>query len=326
MKTLLTLITMSALASAATHPKGILVIANQVEHTLLEVDPATGKEIAKVEVGINGHEVTVSKDGRFAYVPIYGNSGVGKAGTDGTHVDVVDLNAHKLVGSIDLGKGLRPHAAHFGADGNLYVSTELSNSITAIDPQARKVIWSAPTGQDESHMFVMSRDGSRAYTSNVGPGTVSVVDLKQKRTVEVISVAKTVQRISMSIDGKHVFTHDQGAPRIAVIDTATNKVSGWIQVPKVVYATTPTPDGKHLIAVSDAGKLFAIDLAAMKVDKTFDIPDGGNVVTITPNGKTAYVSCRTTGKIAVLDLAAWQMKAEITLTPGVDGAAWIAGN
>jgi len=46
-----------------------------MEHTVLVVDPESRRELAKVVVGVNGHEVVVSKDGRFAYVPIYGNSG-----------------------------------------------------------------------------------------------------------------------------------------------------------------------------------------------------------------------------------------------------------
>jgi len=48
-------------------------------------------ELAKIVVGVNGHEVMASKDGRFAYVPIYGNSGVGRPGTDGSTIDVIDL-------------------------------------------------------------------------------------------------------------------------------------------------------------------------------------------------------------------------------------------
>jgi hypothetical protein len=61
--------------------KGLLVVANQFEHTALIIDPETRKEVGKISVGVNGHEVAVSPDGKFAYVPIYGNSGVGKPGT-----------------------------------------------------------------------------------------------------------------------------------------------------------------------------------------------------------------------------------------------------
>ena len=71
---------------------GLLVIANQKEHTVLVVDPDDRRELARVVVGVNGHEVMVSKDGRFAYVPIYGNSGVGRPGTDGSTIDVVDFS------------------------------------------------------------------------------------------------------------------------------------------------------------------------------------------------------------------------------------------
>jgi len=52
--------------------------------TLGIIDPSAGHQGAAVqEVGVTGHEVAVSPDGRLAYVPIYGDSGVGKPGTDG---------------------------------------------------------------------------------------------------------------------------------------------------------------------------------------------------------------------------------------------------
>ena len=63
------------------------------------------------EGGITGHEVIVSRDGKLAYVPIYGNSGVGMPGTDGGNMVVIDLAAHKVVGNLDFGKGVRPHCA-----------------------------------------------------------------------------------------------------------------------------------------------------------------------------------------------------------------------
>src|SRR5437870_7655707 len=248
--------------------KGLLVVTNQKEHTVLVVDPEGRRELAKVVVGVNGHEVVVSKDGRFAYVPIYGNSGVGRPGTDGSTIDVIDLRERKLAATIDLGKPLRPHRAEFGPDGLLYVTAELANAVDVIDPSTRKVLAEIPTGQPESHMLVLSPDGRRGYTANVGAGSVSVVDLAKRSLIATIPVARRVQRISISPDGARVFTHDQDAPRIAVIDTSTNKITNWIDIPAYAYASAPTPDGRWLLAVSpQAHSLHAIDLKTRKVTK-----------------------------------------------------------
>src|SRR5580765_6636825 len=127
---------------------GLLVVANQYEHTVLLVDLEKRAAIAKITVGINGHEVITSKDGRFAYVPIYGNSGVGKPGTDGSTIDVIDIASHKVTGKIDFGRGVRPHCPLIGPkDGMLYVTTELDQTISIIDPKTLKIVGSIPTGQ-----------------------------------------------------------------------------------------------------------------------------------------------------------------------------------
>ena len=301
---------------------GILVVANQKEHTTLLVDPQTRQELAKITVGVNGHEVAVSPDSHFAYVPIYGNSGVGRPGTDGTSIDVIDLWERKLVGTIDLRKSLRPHRAAFGPDGLLYVSAELDNALDVIDPATRKVLAEIPTGAPESHMFIISPDGHRAYTANVGPGSVSVLNLQKRTLVTVIPIAKTVQRISITPDGKRVFTHDQTNPRIAVIGTATNRIEDWIVLPSTVYSSSPTPDGRELLAASPSGKLFVINLGNHNIEKSFDIPAASGEVLITPDGRFAFISCPQVGVIEVYDVPGNRLLQPIKLTPGVDGLAW----
>jgi len=169
-----------------------LVVANQKDHTLLVVDPENRRELAKISVGVNGHEVIVSKDGRFAYVPIYGNAGVGRPGTDGSTIDVIDLQGRKLAATIDLGKPLRPHRAEFGPDGLLYVTAELANAVGVIDPSTRKLVAEIPTGEPQSHMLVLSLDGHRGYTANVSAGSVSVLDLVKRNLIATIPVAKSV--------------------------------------------------------------------------------------------------------------------------------------
>src|SRR6266567_5497136 len=133
----------------------ILLVANKGDHTLGIIDADVGRQIATVpENGITGHEVTASPDGRLAYVPIYGNSGVGKPGTNGRNMVVIDIASHKVVGNVDFGHEVRPHLPVFGPkDGLLYVTTELDKSVTIIDPKTLKIVGSIPTGQPESHML-----------------------------------------------------------------------------------------------------------------------------------------------------------------------------
>src|SRR5271169_6785861 len=135
--------------------QGYLFVANQVEHTALLIDLNSRKTIATTGVDINGHEVAVSPDGRYGYVPIYGNSWVGMPGSNGSTIHVVDLRQGRTVAVIDLGKEVRPHSAHFGPDGLLYVSAELANAIYIVDTKTRALVGQIPTGASHTHMLVI---------------------------------------------------------------------------------------------------------------------------------------------------------------------------
>ena len=98
--------------SAQSQP--MLLVANQHSHDLSLIDAKAAKQVAVVPVeGITGHEVAASPDGKTAYVPIYGNAGVGKPGTDGSTMSVIDLVRRKVVHTVDFGHGVRPHCAVF---------------------------------------------------------------------------------------------------------------------------------------------------------------------------------------------------------------------
>jgi DNA-binding beta-propeller fold protein YncE len=311
----------------ASAPKGMLLVANKGDNALGLIDVAAGKQVAEVaEGGVTGHEVIASRDGKLAYVPIYGNSGVGMPGTDGSNMVVIDLASRKVVGNVDFGKGVRPHCPLFGPrNGLLYVSTELEKAIAIIDPSTLKIVGSIPTGQEQSHMFTITRNGHRAYTANVGPGTVSVLDLDARKVLDIIPVSGQVQRISLSVDDKLVFTSDVTKPQLAVIDTATNKIKTWIPMPGLGYGSAPTQDGKWLvIALPLVNKVAAIDLRTMQVAHTMDVPTKPQEVLIAPDGKTAYVSCDQSAKVAVINIADWTVKGMIDAGKGVDGLAWAA--
>jgi YVTN family beta-propeller protein len=304
---------------------GLLLVANKGNHTLGIIDPAAGQQIATVaEDGVTGHEVAAAPDGKRAFVPIYGNAGVGKPGTDGRLLRVIDIATRQVVGTVDFGKGVRPHCAVFGPrNGLLYVTTELDNSVTVIDPQTLKILGTIPTGQPESHMLAITRDGRRGYTCNVGPGTVSVLDLEAKKLLAMIPVSAMMQRIALSVDDRWAFTSDQAKPRLAVIDTATNGVKTWVPLPGVGYGTAPTPDGKWLVvAMPRINQVGVLDLETMKVVRTFGVPRAPQEVLVRSDGMAAYVSCDASRQVAVIDLRNWKVEKLIPAGLGADGLAW----
>lgn len=314
----------AAFAAPSSPSNGLLLVANKGEQTLGLVDPTAGRQIATVaEGGVTGHEVAASPDGKWAFVPIYGNSGVGMPGTDGSTLAVIDLSERKVIHSIDFGRGVRPHCAVFGPkDGLLYVTTELAKSVTIIDPQTLKIVGSVPTGQAESHMLAISSDGRYGYTANVGPGTVSVLDLAGRKIVTVIPVAQHVQRISITPDRRWVFTSDTEKPRMAVIDTATNKVDRWIALPSTGYGTASTPDGKWLLAaLPEANAVAVVNLPTWQVVKTISVPPAPQEVVIRPDGHVAYVSCDQSHQVAAIEIGDWGVKL-IGAGRGADGLAW----
>lgn len=328
------LLAMSAMSAAprsgtgsSSNPHGLLLVANKADRTLSIVDTLAGRQLAAVPFdGSTGHEVAASPDGRTAWVPIYGDSGVGLPGTDGQTISVIDIPSRKEIAQINLGAPSRPHCALFGPDGRLYVTAEVTQSIKVIDPGTRKVVDSLPTGAAESHMMVLSNDGTRAYTTNVGSGTISVIDVQQKKVLTKIPVAKVIQRIAISTDGRWVFTADQTKPQLAVIGTQTNSVAKWIPLPTLGYGIASTRGGAGLlVAHPGSDSVSLVDLQSMTVSWTTRVPPDPQEILTNPDGHAAYVSCSKSAQIAVLALASGKLEKTINVGLGADGLAWTPG-
>src|ERR1700733_11255494 len=308
---------------------GLLLVVNKMDSTLGMVDPEAGKQIAVIPVGgITGHEVAASPDGRTAWVPIYGDAGVGLPGTDGRTISVIDLASRKVTATIDLGAPSRPHTTSFSAHNDkltdkLYVTAEVTQSIKIIDPNSNKVVGSIPTGEPQSHMVAISSDGTRGYSMNAGSGTISALDLQKHQLIKIIPVAKTIQRIAISTDNRLVFTSDQTRPELDIIDTQTNTVTSRLPLQNIGYGVTPTYDGsKLLIAHPSADTVSILDLHSMKIEKVIPVPKAPQEIVVRPDDQVAYVSCAGSKQIAVINLASLKVEKLIAVGTGPDGLAW----
>lgn len=305
----------------------LLIVVNQGDKDISLVDTAAEQQIATIPEGVtamHGHEAAASPDGRTAYVPIYGNVGVGHPGLNGHEMLVIDLASRKIIGHVDFGHGVRPHCVIYNKhDGLLYTTTELDQNVTLVDPRTLKIVGTIPTGQPESHMLAISPDGTRGYTANVGPGTVSVLDIKARKTLAIIPISGETQRISVSEDGSMAFTSDQTQPRLAVIDTGTNQVKAWVPLPGTGYGTAPTKDGRSLLVAIPSRNLVAVvDLATLNVVNTILVPSAPQEILMSPDGKIAYVSCNVKNQVAAIDLSEWKVQKLINVGAGADGLAW----
>lgn len=323
----LIVVSLACLAPFPASAQSRLLAVNQKDHTFRIFDPVSTKQIGVVtESAYTGHEIAVAPDGITAYVPIYGDSGVGKPGSDGDHIDIIDLPSAKITGAIAFSHGVRPHCAIFDRHtGMLLVTTEIDKAVAIIDPKTRKIVGTIPTGQEQSHMMVESPDGSRLYSANVGPGTVSVMDIRARKLLKIIPVSANTQRISITRKGDTVFTADQTKAELVAIDTATNSVKKRISLPAIGYGTAATLDGKYLlVAMQSIDQIAVVDLETMQVKRTISAPKGIFEIVMNPNGKTAYASVAPANEIAVIDLQTFATTNRIPAGTYPDGLAWAA--
>lgn len=315
----------SAFARAGTD----IVVVNQPFQTIQRVDAATGRVELTTRMGVRPHEVEVAPDGSYAVAPIYGDGAVGRQGTDGRSLEVVDLRTGAKR-AVDLGESVRPHDAKFGADGLLYVTAELIEAVLVVDPRAWTVVGRIPTGRSQSHSLVISPEGRRAYTANVESGTVSVLDLVDRKLVRVVEAAENVQRLSISKDGRSLYTHDQRRPRVVVIDTETLAVAKTYELPGLTYASAPTPDGRTLLVAGRPERpgtpqrrpaLYFLDLMSGDVT-TVETVAWPRVIALEANGRTGWTNLGA-GHLLRIDVDGRSVTRLVGLERGLDGMAII---
>jgi YVTN family beta-propeller protein len=299
-------------------PEALLVLSKR-DHTLAIVDPSNLQVVAKAPVGEDPHEVIASTDGKIAYVSNYGG---GRYNT----LAVIDLIGHGALPSIDLGALRGPHGLAF-VGGKVWFTAEAAKAVASYDPEKKNIDWIMGTGQNRTHMLLVSEDRRRVITTNISSATVSFIEkgaTARDWNEIVVPVGKGSEGFDLTPDGQELWTANAGDGTVSVIDMPDRKVVETL--PANVRGANRlkfTPDGKlALISTLGGPDVVILDVKTRKEVKRLKTGRGAAGIQIQPDGARAFVSCTPDNYVAVIDLKTLEIAGRIDAGGEPDGLAW----
>lgn len=305
---------------AAQGRSGTLLVLDKDDAAMVAVDPASGTQTARVAVGEGPHELVVSSDGKYAFASNYGT------GTAPGHtISMIDLAAGKELRRIDVSPLARPHGLAF-AGGRLYFTAEANKTVARYDPAADRVDWKFETGQNTTHMVLVSKDLRTVFTSNIGSDSISIIERGDgdawRQTV--VPVGKGPEALDLSPDGRQVWTAHSRDGGVSIVDVAAKKVVQTLSLgTKRSNRLKFTADGRHvLITDLDAGELLVLDAAARTPIKRLPLGKSPEGILVPPDGARAFVAVTGDNAVVAIDPTSWQVTRRYEPGRGPDGMAW----
>ena len=255
------------------------------------------------------HELLVIPETALAYVPIFGDGIHGRNPNPHHLLCIIDLARRAHVGDIDLRPYIAPHTVRLGSDGLIYITCENSAVVAVIDRATHKVIDAIDSGSTNGHRLVISPDGRRLYTENEEDGTVSVIDLRDRKLLGKIKTPRALAGIALSADGRTVIAVDDEEPTLFLIDTASERVVQTIRldgVPEAAQIARYSPDNSLLCVTSLRSDTVSL------IDPSFGwqapVKVGRQPMDMAFRGDELFVACQGDGSVHVIDIPARRAK------------------
>jgi YVTN family beta-propeller protein len=230
------------------------------------VDVRRGVVTASIPVGDDLNQHTLTKDGRFAYVPVRGES----------KIAVVQLSPLRLIKKLAAPAG--PHDAYTSADGKrIYVGAQFGGAITVIDPATQSVLENIPMAAGVRPMEP-SHDGKTMYVALsklLGFVVLDIATGKPTRRVVLGTLPEGVPEpyretwthaLQLTADGSELWVTDDINDLIRVVRVPDMEEVAQIRSGHFPHWFALRPDGKVIFVslwFSDA--VAAIDVATRKV-------------------------------------------------------------
>ncbi len=286
-----------------------LVITNKQDATASIISLADGRTVATLPTGQGPHEVAISADGKLAVVADYG------AQVAGNTLTVIDVIARRVLATHPFGDHQRPHGILFLPDNRTVVVTaERGGAIVMVDAMTGALTAEHAVGQPLGHMVALSPDAKTAYTANIQPGTLSIVDLAGNNPPVIVKVGTQTEAIGASPGGRTVWLGSNNTGMVFVVDVGTRTVVDSIQTSGWPYRIAFTPDASLAIVTNpESDEIWLIDTATRSVRKRISVqPTGGGGrrpfgIAVAPAGDRAWITMSASAEVGELDLRTGMM-------------------
>jgi len=264
---------------AAAAPDGSrFYITNEAETTLDVADAKTLKVTKHIPLTNHPNNLSVSKDGKRVYVAIVGGAGA---------VDVIDTATLTRVKTIRTEGGI--HNTYVTPDGKFVVAGSIiGKKIHVIDQKTEEIVWTLPTEEGVRPMaFETNPDGS---TKRI---FIELSNFNGFVTVD-FAARKVVDKIPM--------------PDLPAAEKTTEGLQG-----SPCHGLAVTPDGKTLTVLSKMNsRVYFVSLPDLKIVGETKVGHHPDWITLTPDGKRAYIANAGSNTVSVVDIAA---RKELTQIP-----------
>jgi YVTN family beta-propeller protein len=283
------------------------------------IDPVTNKVVGVIEGIEVNHGAAVAPDGMHIYISDEAQS----------TLDVVDSKTLKVTKRIPLSG--HPNNIAVAPDGKrVYVGIhQAPGGVDVIDTASLTNVKTIPT-KGPIHNPYVTPDGKYLVAGSIEAKTINVVDTQTDQMAWTLTLDLGIRPMTFSRnpDGstKWLFTQLSGFNGFAVVDFATHQEIKRIQNPdlppgkaQVLQGGDPshgmavTPDQKTLVVCSRLNTaLYSYSLPDLKVIGTAELGGkGADWVTLTPDGKRAYVANVITNDVSAVDVATMKEVARI---------------
>jgi YVTN family beta-propeller protein len=164
--------------------------------------------------------------------------------------------------------------------------------------------------------IALTPDGTHAYISNLGDGTMSVLDVAQAKITTTFMLGSLPFNPLVSADGQTLYVDVMLDNHIAVISTLSNEITRTIPVDSP-NGLAFSLDNKSLYVTSAfAGTVEEISIDSGMTTKTLNVGGLPGHIGVSTAGDHAYFVRPDGTTVEVLDTKSWMTGAPITVQSG----------